>query len=92
MTPATAEAAAPFNLTESTSRAVAALVASHGEQNRTAIEQGVARVASRWSAKDGDSAAFEAFCAKHFVSDTAERTRLLARLEIAHQRFQHVFL
>ena len=83
MTPATAEAAAPFNLTESTSRTVAALVASHGEQNCTAIEQGVARVASRWSAKDGDNAAFEAFCTKHFVSDTAERTRLLARLEKA---------
>ena len=83
MTPATAEAAAPFNLTESTSRTVAALVASHGEQNRAAIEQGVARVASRWSAKDGDNAAFEAFCTKHFVSDTAERTRLLARLEKA---------
>ena len=83
MTPATAEAAAPFNLTESTSRAIAALVAAHGEQHRAAIEQGVARVASRWSAKDGDSAAFEAFCTKHFVTDTAERTRLLARLEKA---------
>ncbi|MFM1868721.1 MAG: hypothetical protein RL591_2129 [Planctomycetota bacterium] len=83
MTPATAEANVSFTLSEASSRAIAALVAAHGEQHRAAIEQGVARVASRWSAKDGDSTAFEAFCTKHFVTDTAERTRLLARLEKA---------
>ena len=83
MTPATAEAAAPvtISLTDASARAIAALVAKHGEAQRAAIESGVARVASRWSAADGDAAAFEAFCTKHFVSDAAERTRLLARLE-----------
>jgi hypothetical protein len=83
MTPATAEAAAPvtISLTDASARATAALVAKHGEAQRAAIESGVARVASRWSAADGDAAAFEAFCTKYFVSDAAERTRLLARLE-----------
>ena len=83
MTPATAEAAAPvtISLTDASARAIAALVAKHGGAQRAAIESGVARVASRWSAADGDAAAFEAFCTKHFVSDAAERTRLLARLE-----------
>ncbi len=83
MTPATAEAAAPvtISLTDASARAIAALVAKHGSAQRAAIESGVARVASRWSAADGDAAAFEAFCTKHFVSDAAERTRLLARLE-----------
>ena len=57
MTPATAEAAAPvtISLTDASARATAALVAKHGEAQRAAIESGVARVASRWSAADGAS-------------------------------------
>ncbi len=80
---ATADAVAPFTLADAPTRAIANLLAKHGETQRAAIEAGVARVAARWSAKDGDAAAFEDFCTKHFVSDAAERTRLLARLESA---------
>jgi hypothetical protein len=89
MTPATAESsksaptshAAKIALGDASARAVQALVAKYGEGNRAAIEAGVERVAARWSAADGDAAAFESFCAKHFVADPAERTRLLARVE-----------
>jgi len=83
MTPATAEAAAPLSLADASARATTALVAKHGEGQRAAIEAGVQRVALRWNEKDGDAAAFAEFCTKHFVSDAAERTRLLARLEKA---------
>ncbi len=68
---------------EASPRAIAVLITLHGEPHRAAIEAGVARVASRWSAADGDIAAFEAFCVKHLVTDHSERTRLLARLEKA---------
>lgn len=71
----------PLALGDASSRAVAALVARHGEAQRAVIQAGVDRVAARWSAADGDAAAFEAFCTKHFVADPAERSRLLARLE-----------
>ncbi len=83
MTPATAEAAAPFSLSDAAVRATTALVAKHGETHRAEIEAGVSRVASRWNEKDGDATAFEEFCAKHFVADPGERARLLARLERA---------
>ncbi|MEY3025501.1 MAG: hypothetical protein RLZZ238_398 [Planctomycetota bacterium] len=83
MTPANAEAVAPLSLTDASARAITALVAKHGEGQRAAIEAGVARVADRWSEQDGDAAAFEGFCTGQFVSDPAERTRLLARLEKA---------
>ena len=67
MTPATAESSqsattsntAKIALGDASARAVAALVARHGEAHRAAIQSGVARVASRWSAADGDAAAFE---------------------------------
>jgi cysteine synthase len=60
---------------------VDAIVAAHGDPSRSAAVAGVARVADRWTAGDGDAAAFSAFCAKHFVANAAERTRLLGRLE-----------
>ena len=83
MTPATAEATAPFSLSDAAVRATTALVTKHGQAYRAAIEAGVGRVAARWSEKDGDANAFEEFCARHFVADSGERTRLLARLERA---------
>ncbi len=89
MTPATAEssradsASTHLVLTEASGRAIAALITQHGESQRAMIESGVGRVAVRWNSKDGDAAAFEAFCVKHFVVDPAERTRLLVRLERA---------
>ena len=71
----------PIALGDASSRAVAALVAKHGETHRAAVVSGVACVAARWSAADGNAGEFEAFCTKHFVADPAERTRLLSRLE-----------
>ncbi|MFM7135058.1 MAG: hypothetical protein ACKO0W_12150 [Planctomycetota bacterium] len=85
---ATPEAPAAFSLAESKSRAVALLLAAHGDAHRAAIEAGVKRVADRWSEKDGDGAAFESFCAKHFVADPAQRERLLARLEGALEQIE----
>ncbi len=78
-----AAAPAVFSLSTSITRAVDALTTTHGETHRSAITEGVARVAARWSAADGDPAAFEAFCIKHFLVDAIERTRLLIRLERA---------
>ena len=61
--------------------AVEAIVSARGESSRSAAVAGVARVADRWTAGDGDAAAFAAVCATHYVANAAERTRLLARLE-----------
>ena len=83
MSPATADCPATLTLTEARARATAALQADHGDAHRAAIEAGVRRVSERWSDKDGDAKAFEEFCTKHFVSDPAQRVRLLARLEKA---------
>ena len=83
MSPATADCPATLMLTEACSHATASLLAAHGDPHRAAIEAGVRRVSERWSDKDGDAKAFEEFCTKHFVSDPAQRVRLLARLEKA---------
>ncbi len=83
MSPATADCPAMVTLTEACSHATASLLAAHGDAHRAAIEAGVRRVSERWSDKDGDAKAFEEFCTKHFVSDPAQRVRLLARLEKA---------
>ena len=83
MSPATADCPATLMLTEACSHATASLLAAHGDAHRAAIEAGVRRVSERWSDKDGDAKAFEEFCTKHFVSDPAQRVRLLARLEKA---------
>jgi hypothetical protein len=83
MSPATADCPAIVTLTEACSHATASLIAAHGDAHRAAIEAGVRRVSERWSDKDGDAKAFEEFCTKHFVSDPAQRVRLLGRLEKA---------
>ncbi|MFM7051526.1 MAG: hypothetical protein ACKOYN_05245 [Planctomycetota bacterium] len=89
MTSATADCPpAALDLSPARREAVATLVARHGEQHRAAADAGVARVAARWTAADGDAAAFTAFCAKHFVSEPAERRRLLDRLEKALEQIE----
>ncbi|NBQ15430.1 MAG: hypothetical protein EBU31_12710, partial [Proteobacteria bacterium] len=77
---AAAAAATPLRTADRVA-AVEAIVSAHGESSRSAAVAGVARVADRWTAGDGDAAAFAAFCATHYVANAAERTRLLARLE-----------
>ena len=84
--PGTSAPMAPVTLSQVISNtdrqaAVDTIVAAHGEAARNDATAGVKRVADRWSATDGDAAAFRALCEKHFVSDAALRTRLLARLE-----------
>ena len=86
MTPATAESSlsapharpAALALGEASTRAVAALVAKHGEAQRAAAEQGVARVAARWSAADGDAAAFEALAPDTVQPEPERATACLA--------------
>ncbi len=62
---------------------VAKLVAKHGETARARAERGVRQVAAYWNDKDGDSAAFTAFCEEQFVSDDAALTALLERFRVA---------
>jgi len=75
-------------LSAAATRAREALVARHGAAHRQAIDSGVGRVADRWTAADGDAAAFERFCTTHFVADAAERKRLLDRLEMALEQIE----
>ena len=75
----TAAATATWPIEES----ITALVQAHGEPARARAAAGVARIAALWRESDGDGASFTAFCLKHFVHDSAERTRLLLRLETA---------
>ncbi len=55
-----------------------ALIARHGEGQRTRIERGVDQVASLWRPEDGDLAAF---VTAQFVADQAGIDKLFARLE-----------
>ena len=60
----------------------ATLLQEHGEGQSDRISAGLERVARLWQDGDGDQAQFEAFCQQHFISDEADRTRLLDRFEI----------
>jgi hypothetical protein len=80
LTPA-AHPAAPAISSAARTAAVDAILAAHPSAQRAAAAAGVERAAARWTAADGDDAAFRDFCAKHFVADAAQRTRLLDRLE-----------
>lgn len=57
------------------------LVLRHGEAHRAAIVAGVARVAERWTAADGDGEALAAFCAERYLADPVDRARMLDRFE-----------
>ena len=85
MTPATAEAAAPvtISLTDASARAIAALVAKHGGAQRAAIESGVARVASRWSAADGDAAAFDSRVLHCGCANDSQKRRVLFYITVS---------
>src|SRR5262245_44373360 len=62
------------------------LVGRFGEAHRKRLAAGLACVAERWSAVDGDDAALESFCVEHFVADPEARRRLIDRLETAMER------
>jgi hypothetical protein len=57
------------------------IVAAHGAAAEARVRRGVAQVAQRWFAEDGDDAAFVSFCAEGFVADEAELSAIAARLE-----------
>src|SRR5262245_47691708 len=60
---------------------VKAIVAKHGARSEPAARRGVAQVAARWFAEDGDVAAFTSFCTERFAADDAARQAIFARLE-----------
>jgi hypothetical protein len=60
---------------------VAKIVAAHGAASEARARQGVAQVAQRWFADDGDDDAFAAFCVENFVADPATLGAMFARLE-----------
>jgi len=62
-------------------RASAALAAKHGPAHEARARQGVAQVAQRWWAEDGDAAAFTSFCETNFVADPAQLAAAAERLE-----------
>lgn len=57
----------PSALRQPAARAVAALVAKHGEGERERAARGVTQAASLWRKGDGDAASFEAFCRENFL-------------------------
>lgn len=62
--------------------AIRQLTERHGAAEEDRIRAGVARVASRWTDRDGDASALTGFCTGSFVPER-DRRRLLARIELA---------
>jgi hypothetical protein len=71
----------PPTLRAAAGRAVAALVARHGESARPRADRGVAQAAAFWRPADGTPAAFEAFALEQFVPEGPSLDALFARLE-----------
>ncbi len=61
--------------------AVERAVARHGAAERDRIAAGARRAAARWTAADGDAAAFADLCERYYVAAPADRARLLDRFE-----------
>ncbi len=57
------------------------LTDSCGEASKVRIERGVKQAASLWEKQDGDQAAFTAFCAANFISDSAKLNILFNKLQ-----------
>lgn len=78
--------AATLLTTDSTARAIASLLARHGEAQAGAIRRGVGQVARRWWPEDGDAESFAAFCEANYLADEGERAASFARLEAAFEQ------
>ena len=65
---------------EALARAIASLVARHGEARAGAIRCGVGQAARRWWPEDGDAKSFAAFCEANYLADEGERGASFARL------------
>lgn len=73
-------------------RAIDGAVAAHGEAQRERISRGVAQVAARWWAEDGDEAAFSTFCREQLITDPAELAATFVRLEAAFEQiYGHLY-
>ncbi len=62
-------------------RAAALLLGRHGPSHAARIRKGVAQVAARWWAEDGDEEAFDSFCAGNYLADEAACARAFERLQ-----------
>ena len=70
---------------------VARLVTVYGPAQEARIRQGVAQVAQRWWAEDGDAGAFTSFCEAAFIADPAALAATFARLErVCEQTYGHL--
>jgi hypothetical protein len=88
---ALAAAQTPTITPETVQATVARLLTTHGPAQETRIRQGVAQVAQRWWAEDGDAAAFTSFCESAFIADPATLAATFARLErVCEQAFGHL--
>jgi hypothetical protein len=72
--------------------AVDRLIARFGAEHAERIRRGVEQVAQRWWAKDGDAAAFSAFCEENFLTDPAELERTFQSIErVLEQIDGHIY-
>ncbi len=78
---------ARLELAPASQRLLKALVAQHGEGQRTRIERGLKQVYSFWRAEDGDAQAFEAFVKKQFVADPKALDALFQRMEFSLESY-----
>lgn len=78
---------ARLELAPASQRLLKALVAQHGEGQRTRIERGLKQVYSFWRAEDGDAQAFEAFVKKQFVADHKALDALFQRMEFSLESY-----
>ena len=60
---------------------IAKLIEKHGESHENRIQKGVRQTGERWRKEDGDAAAFEQFCLKHFLADAADVDALFGRFQ-----------
>ncbi len=66
--------------TETVAGVIQALTNEYPGASAPAIARGVRHAASLWRAEDGDAAAFESFCAGHYIADPAQRLEVFKKL------------
>lgn len=71
----------PMAKREVVQETIGKLVEQHTDAHRGRIERGVHQVAVNWRSSDGDDAAFQAFCLKHFLADEAQLGAVHGRIQ-----------
>lgn len=82
----------PAALRPAVERATGALVARHGEAQRTRIARGLQQAAAFWRPSDGDAKTFEAFALEQFASEPALLDTLFRRFERAFEQLDGHFV